>query len=65
MAFGCFFFDYDKTDVRSDARDTLTKDAAALKAILADFPSASMTAMCSPDQAQKLAGPAQGYGTVS
>ena len=36
------YFDYDKSDVRSDARDTLTRDAAALKSILADFPSASV-----------------------
>jgi peptidoglycan-associated lipoprotein len=32
------FFDYDKNDVRDDARTVLTKDADALKAILADFP---------------------------
>jgi len=37
------FFDYDKSDVRSDARDALTRDAAALKAILADFPNAVIT----------------------
>ena len=36
------FFDYDKTDIRSDARDALTRDAAALKAILADFPGAAI-----------------------
>jgi len=36
------YFDYDKTDVRSDARDALTKDAGAIKAILADFPNASI-----------------------
>ncbi|MDE3165430.1 MAG: peptidoglycan-associated lipoprotein Pal [Acidobacteriota bacterium] len=36
------YYDYDKSDVRSDARDTLTKDAAALKAILSDFPNASI-----------------------
>ena len=36
------FFDYDKTDIRSDARDSLTRDAAALKAILNDFPNASI-----------------------
>jgi len=36
------YFDYDKTDIRSDARDTLTKDAGALKAILSDFPNASI-----------------------
>ena len=34
------FFDYDKTDLRSDARDALTRDVAALKSIMADFPSA-------------------------
>jgi peptidoglycan-associated lipoprotein len=36
------YFDYDKTDIRSDARDTLTKDAGALKAILSDFPNATI-----------------------
>jgi len=36
------FFDYDKTDIRSDASATLTSDAAALKAILADFPGMSI-----------------------
>ena len=36
------FFDYDKTDIRSDARDTLSQDAAALKTILGDFPGASI-----------------------
>jgi peptidoglycan-associated lipoprotein len=36
------YFDYDKSDVRADARDTLTRDAGAIKAILADFPSASI-----------------------
>jgi peptidoglycan-associated lipoprotein len=36
------FFDYDKTDIRSDARDALTNDAAALKAILNDFPNSSI-----------------------
>src|ERR1035437_6875970 len=34
------FFDYDKSDIRGDARDSLTRDAAALKAVLADFPNA-------------------------
>ena len=34
------FFDYDKSDVRADARDALTRDATALKGILADFPTA-------------------------
>lgn len=37
------YFDYDKSDVRGDARDALTRDAAALKAILADFPNAVIT----------------------
>jgi len=32
------YFDYDKSDVRSDASDALTKDASALKSILNDFP---------------------------
>jgi peptidoglycan-associated lipoprotein len=36
------YFDYDKSDVRGDARDALTKDAAAIKAILADFPNAAI-----------------------
>jgi len=36
------YFDYDKHDVRADARDILTKDAGALKAILNDFPNASI-----------------------
>jgi len=31
-------FDYDKFTVRDDARDILTRNATALKAILADFP---------------------------
>ncbi|MGA3016525.1 MAG: OmpA family protein [Bryobacteraceae bacterium] len=36
------FFDYDKSDIRGDARDALTRDAGALKAILADFPTAAI-----------------------
>ena len=36
------YFDYDKSDVRDDAREALTKDAAAIKGILADFPNASI-----------------------
>ena len=36
------FFDYDKSDIRGDARDTLTRDASALKSILADFPGATI-----------------------
>src|SRR5438270_8748672 len=34
------YFDYDKSDIRSDARDALTRDADALKTILRDFPNA-------------------------
>lgn len=34
------YFDYDKSDIREDARITLTKNAEALKAILQDFPGA-------------------------
>ena len=37
------YFDYDKSDVRGDARDALTRDAAALKAILTEFPNAVIT----------------------
>jgi peptidoglycan-associated lipoprotein len=36
------FFDYDKSDIRADARDALTRDASALKSILADFPNATI-----------------------
>ena len=36
------YFDYDKTDVRGDARDILSRDAAALKSILNDFPNESI-----------------------
>lgn len=36
------FFDYDKSNIRADARDILTRDATALKSILADFPNASI-----------------------
>jgi len=36
------YFDYDKSEIRSDAQASLTQDATALKAILADFPSASI-----------------------
>jgi len=36
------YFDYDKSDVRGDARDALTRDAAALKAILQEFPNATI-----------------------
>jgi peptidoglycan-associated lipoprotein len=34
------YFDYDKSDVRGDAREVLTRDAAAIKIILSDFPNA-------------------------
>jgi peptidoglycan-associated lipoprotein len=37
------YFDYDKNDVREDARAALTKDADALKAIFSSFPDASVT----------------------
>ncbi|HTS29501.1 MAG TPA: OmpA family protein [Bryobacteraceae bacterium] len=36
------YFDYDKSDIGGAARDTLTRDAAALKAIMTDFPGASI-----------------------
>jgi len=36
------YFDYDKTDIRADARDVLTKDSGALKAILSDFPNSTI-----------------------
>jgi peptidoglycan-associated lipoprotein len=37
------YFDYDKTDIRADAQTALTQDAATLKTIIADFPSAVVT----------------------
>jgi len=37
------FFDYDKSDIREDARAALTKDADALKAIFNDFPNATIS----------------------
>ena len=37
------YFDYDKSEVREDARAILQKDADAIKAILSDFPSAVIT----------------------
>ena len=37
------YFDYDKSEIRDDARAALTKDAEALKGILQDFPSATIT----------------------
>src|SRR3954454_1908652 len=36
------FFEYDKSDVSGSASDVLTRNAAALKSILADFPSAAI-----------------------
>jgi peptidoglycan-associated lipoprotein len=36
------YFDYDKSDIRSDAQATLQQDATALKSILADFPNATI-----------------------
>jgi peptidoglycan-associated lipoprotein len=36
------YFDYDKSDIRSDGQSVLTQDATALKAIFADFPSAAI-----------------------
>ena len=36
---GAAFYDYDKSDIRSDARETLTRDADLLKGILSEFPS--------------------------
>jgi len=36
------YFDYDKSDVSGEARDVLTRDAAAIKSIIADFPNASV-----------------------
>jgi len=36
------YFDYDKSDVRGDARDVLNRNVTALKSILADFPSSTI-----------------------
>jgi len=36
------YFDYDKNDIRSDAQQTLTQDATAIKSILSDFPDATI-----------------------
>ncbi|GIU74894.1 MAG: hypothetical protein KatS3mg004_1981 [Bryobacteraceae bacterium] len=36
------FFDYDKSEIREDARATLQRNVEAIKAILNDFPSASI-----------------------
>jgi peptidoglycan-associated lipoprotein len=40
---GDAYFDYDKNDIREDARAALTKDADALKAIFSAFPDASIS----------------------
>ena len=37
------YYDYDKSDIREDARAALTKDADALKAIFASFPDATVS----------------------
>jgi len=37
------YFDYDKSDIREDARATLSKDAEALKGIFNDFPNAAIS----------------------
>ena len=39
---GDAFFDYDRSDLREDARAALTKDASALKLILDDFPGSTV-----------------------
>jgi len=36
------YFDYDKSEIREDARATLSRNADALKAILQDFPTATI-----------------------
>ena len=36
------YFDYDSTDIREDARNTLSRDSDAIKKILQDFPSARL-----------------------
>ncbi|MGH9664188.1 MAG: OmpA family protein [Bryobacteraceae bacterium] len=36
------YFDFDKSDIRADARDTLKNDATALRSIFHDFPSAML-----------------------
>jgi peptidoglycan-associated lipoprotein len=36
------YFEYDKSDINGTSRDVLTRNAAALKSILADFPNASI-----------------------
>ncbi|MBN8729152.1 MAG: OmpA family protein [Acidobacteria bacterium] len=40
---GDIYFDYDKYDVREDARSVLSRNSDALKRILADFPSATIS----------------------
>lgn len=37
------YFDYDKSEIREDARATLQRNAEALKAILSEYPSAAIT----------------------
>jgi peptidoglycan-associated lipoprotein len=37
------YFDFDKFDIRPDARDALTRNATALRSILSDFPDAVVT----------------------
>jgi peptidoglycan-associated lipoprotein len=37
------YFEYDKSDIREDARAVLTKDADALKAIISSFPDATIS----------------------
>jgi peptidoglycan-associated lipoprotein len=39
---GDIYFDFDKSDIRPDARDALTADAAALKLIMRDFPNTTV-----------------------
>lgn len=36
------FFDFDRSNIRPDAEEALSKDASALKAILTDFPAATV-----------------------
>ena len=36
------FFEYDKSELNSEAREALTRDATALKAILSEFPNATL-----------------------
>ncbi len=37
------YFDYDKSDIREDARAVLTRNADALKSIMSDFPGTTIT----------------------